>query len=122
MVALGLFAVESGLRLHGDRVLDYLLQLLRSLPTASWVQNTLAAAKRGAKRERMCVCVLGGVVNNLRCVYYESYREGVRKYFSAEGLIVEQFCYKLGLILAQIAATNPHHSSKVRESDHLTVT
>jgi hypothetical protein len=76
VVALGLFAVESELAHHGVKVLHYLLQLLESLPRASWVQNTLASAKR-------------------------------------EGVIVEQFCYKLGLILSQIAATNPSHSSKI---------
>ena len=34
-------------QLHGDRVLSYLLLLLQSLPTAKWIQNTLAAAKKG---------------------------------------------------------------------------
>ena len=50
VVALGLFAVESELAHHGDKVLHYLLQLLESLPRASWVQNTLASAKRGGRR------------------------------------------------------------------------
>ena len=100
MVALGLFAVESGLGVHGERVVGYLLQLLGCLPRASWVQNTLAAAKRGV---------------------YVFVRE-IHTYvlFSAEGLIAEQFCYKLGLILARIASQNPDHHSKVR--DHMTIT
>ena len=51
VVALGLFAVESELAHHGVKVLHYLLQLLESLPRASWVQNTLASAKRGGRRE-----------------------------------------------------------------------
>ena len=36
---------------------------------------------------------------------------------NAEGLIVEQFCYKLGLILACIAALSPDHHAKV-SCDH----
>ena len=99
VVALGVFAVESGLGLHGDRVLGYLLQLLRVLPRASWVQNTLAAAKRGglARGRGREVEVLS---------------------LFTEGLIVEQFCYKLGLILTQIAARSPDHHSQVRSHDH----
>ena len=40
-------------------------------------------------RDNLCVCVI------------------------AEGVIVEQFCYKLGLILAHIAALSPDHHAKV---------
>ena len=58
VVAVGLFAVESGLQLHGERVVRYLLALLGSLPQACWVQNTLASAKRG-KLECVCVCQCG---------------------------------------------------------------
>ena len=40
-------------------------------------------------------------------------------YVITEGLIVEQFCYKLGLILSHIAAWNTDQHSQVLHVTHL---
>lgn len=107
VVALGLFAVETELKVrpvhsqtgsnqglslhvppsqsHGGEIVAYLVKLLRAVTkaTSKWTQNIQVAAKNGlAKTKTSFVYYTGAFV---------------------DGLIAEQFCYKLCLILSNVS-------------------
>ena len=71
---------------HGEEIVAYLVKLLRAVTkaTTKWTQNTQVAARKGVSENFLAP---PGEMVGL-CV---------------DGLIAEQFCYKLCLVLSNVA-------------------
>ena len=94
--------VRFSVQVQCDRIVDYFVKLVQSFPRAVWVQNTQIAAKKGI-----------GIVNKLIIILDDFY--AYISLCTPDGLVVEQFCYKVGIILSNLVPfCSPDQQQKVR--------